>query len=261
MSRSSLALVLVFCSCFFPADRGQLLEQRVDTLGSENAKLKEALKETQEKLEKTTSRLQEALSQLDTASRTTGANIGVKVDGAIQDVAMLRGQLEADQHKLQELEARLSSAGSTTGPAAEPKKDDLKKPDDPKEFLKLAEEKAKAGETDVARKLFAEYLKKWPREDGAGDAHYNLGEIYFNEQKCREALYEYGKVLQEFLQKTRSAPTAYLRSSDCFKELKMLPEAKLSLEELQKTFPKSDAAKTAKQKLADLNKPAPKAKK
>ncbi len=260
MYRSSLALLLVFSSCFFPADRGQLLEQRVDTLGSENAKLKEALKETQEKLEKTTSRLQDALSQLDTASRTTGANIGVKVDGAIQDVAMLRGQLEADQHKLQELEARLAAGGTGSAPTSDPKKDDLKKPDDPKDFLKLADEKAKAGETDLARKLYNEFLKKWPRDEGAGEAHFAIGESYFTEQKCREALYEYGKVLQEHL-KTKSAPTAYLRSADCFKELKMLPEAKLALEELQKTFPKSDAAKAVKQKLADLNKPAPKGKK
>jgi tol-pal system protein YbgF len=253
------ALVLVFSGCFFPADRGRVLEERVDSVTTENGKLKAALKDTQDKLDQTTSRLQDALAQLDTASRTTGANIGVKVDGAIQDVAMLRGQIEADQHRLQELEQKLASQGSSDQASAkpEPKKEELKKPDDPKDFLKLADDKAKGSDQDLARRLYTEFLKKWPRDDGAGEAHFAIGESWYNEQKCREALYEYGKVIQDH-PKTRSAPVAYLRSADCFKELKMGAEAKLALEEVQKQFPKSDAAKTAKQKLADLNKPEPK---
>jgi tol-pal system protein YbgF len=254
------ALVLVFSGCFFPADRGRVLEERVDSIGAENAKLKASLKDNQDKLDQTTARLQDALAQLDTASRTTGANIGVKVDGAIQDVAMLRGQIEADQHRLQELEQKVSTQASATpsgSTPAEPKKEELKKPDDPKDFLKLADDKAKAGDQDLARRLYTEFLKKWPRDDGAGEAHFAIGESWFGEQKCREALYEFGKVIQDH-PKTRSAPTAYLRSADCFKELKMVAEAKLALEEVQKQFPKSDAAKTAKQKLADLSKPEPK---
>ena len=76
------------------------------------------------------------------------------------------------------------------------------------------------------------------------------------DDKCREALYEYGKVIQEFT-KTRSAPDAYLRSADCFKKLKMVAESKIALEELLKQHPKSDAAKSAKVKLQELDeKPA-----
>ena len=249
--------------CFFPADRGRLLEGRVDSMSDDNQRLKAALKETQEKLDNTTSRLQEALSQLDAASRTTGANNGVRVDSAIQDVAVLRGQLEAAQYRMQELEQRLNDKLAASAPASavtEAKEKELKKPDDPKDFLKLADEKAKDGEGELARRLYGEFLKKWPRDESVGEAHFGLGESYFGEKKCRAALYEYGKVIQDH-PKSRSAPTAYLRSADCFKELKMVAEAKLALEEVQKQHPKSDAAKTAKQRLADLNKPAPKAKK
>ena len=49
---------------------------------------------------------------------------------------------------------------------------------------------------------------------------------------------------------------AYLRSSECFKKLKLTTEAKLALDELVKQHPKSDAAKTAKTKLAELSKEA-----
>ena len=89
-----------------------------------------------------------------------------------------------------------------------------------------------------------------------GEAHFALGELFFGEQKCREALYEFGKVIQDFA-KTKSAPVSYLRSSECFKQLKMNDESRLALEELVKSFPKSDAAKTAKTRLAELRK-APK---
>jgi len=249
-------LLVLAAGCFFPADRGKALEAKVDSLEDQRKQLETALQETREKLEKTTGQLQEALGQLDTASRTTGANIGVKVDSAIQDAATLRGQLESTQYRLQELEQKLDKLGAASA-APDAKKDELKRPDEPREFLRLADDKARAGETELARKLYTEFLKRWPREEGAGEAHFGLGESWLAEKKCREALYEYGKVIQEHA-KTRSAPTAYLRSADCFKEMKMLPEAKLALEEVQKTFPKSDAAKVAKQKLVDLARPAPK---
>lgn len=264
MRRLSVMIVLGLgaAGCFFPADRGRLLEGRVDSMSDENQRLKASLKDTQEKLDRTTDRLQEALSQLDTASRTTGANIGVRVDSAIQDVASLRGQLEASAHRMQELEQRLSEKASPAAAAAaatEAKEKELKKPEEPKEFLKLAAEKTK-DDAELGRKLYNEFLKKWPRDEGVGEAHFGLGESYFGEKKCREALYEYGKVIQDH-PKSRPAPTAYLRSADCFKELKMVPEAKLALEEVQRQHPKSDAAKTAKQRLAELSKAAPKAKK
>ena len=172
----------------------------------------------------------------------------------MQDIAALRGQIESYQHKIQELEAKLGSQPATTnGAGAESHADELKKPNDPKEFLRLAETRAKAGDRDVARHLFAEFLKKWDRDEGVGEAHFGLGEIYFSEQKCREALYEYGKVIQDH-PKTPSAPFAYLRSSDCFRQIKMTAEAKIALDELVRLHPKSEASKAAKQKLADLEK-------
>lgn len=262
MRRSLVVLPLLLAGCFFPADRGKLLEGRVDKLADDNKTLKEALAETQSRLDVTTAQLKTALDQLDQAARTTGANIGVKVDGAIQDVASLRGQVESYQFKLSELEAKLAAAerlaSSAPQKAEEPKREEIKRPDDPKDFLKLADDKAKAGDNELAKKLYAEFLKKWPREELTGEAHFGLGEVHFVESKCRQALYEYGKVIQDF-PKSKSAPQAYLRSSDCFKELNMLDEARLVLNELTKQFAKSEQAKLAKARLAELDKkPAPK---
>ena len=252
---------VILSGCFFPADRGRVVENRLDGLASDNIKLKAELAETRGKLDDASTQLQTALDQLDRATRTTGANMGVKVDTALQDMAVLRGQIESQQVKIQELDGRVSTLASAPTPLVtntvpEPKKEELKRPEDPKEFLKLADDKAKTGEPEVARKLYTEFMKKFPRDEGMGEAHFGLGELFFGEQKCREALYEFGKVIQDYA-KTKSAPVSYLRSSDCFKQLKMADESRLALEELVKSFPKSDAAKTAKTRLAELRK-APK---
>lgn len=256
MRRLIPALVLALTSgCFFPADRGRVVENRLDALAADNVKLRAELTETRGKLEETTSQLQAALDQLDRASRTTGANMGVKVDTALQDIAVLRGQVESQQVKVNELEGKVQQAASqpVATSAPEPKKEELKRPDDPKDFLKLADDKAKGGDVELARKLYAEFIKKWPRDEQVGEAHFSMGQLFFDEQKCREALYEFGKVIQDH-PKAKSTPMAYLHSSDCFKQLKMSDEARLALEELVKSFPKSDAAKTAKTRLADLRK-------
>ena len=252
------ALLVAFLSvaltgCFFPADRGRIVESRLDSLQSDNEKLRAELTETRGKLEDTTAQLQTALEQLDRSSRTTDANMGVKVDTALQDMAVLRGQVESQQFKLQELEGKIGTGGGTTASATEPKKEELKKPDDPKDFLALASEKAKGGDAELARSLYAEFMKKWPRDAAVGEAHYSLGKLYYDDKKCREALYEFGKVIQDF-PKTNSAPAAYLQSADCFKQLKMNDEARLALEELIKSYPRSDQAKQAKTRLAEYKK-------
>jgi TolA-binding protein len=201
------------------------------------------------------------------ASRQSGADIGIRLSKTIEDVAMLRGQVETYLYKINELETALAKTltevdakvvalqGSEAVKAAEAKRkaQELERPTDKKEFLSLAKEKAKAGELVVARQLYQEFLKKWSKDALVSEAHYGLGETYFNEERCREALYEYGRIIQEHGKSSAAAP-AYLRSSDCFAKLKMKNESRLALEELVKAYPKSDAAKTAKTRLAALDK-------
>jgi tol-pal system protein YbgF len=209
----------------------------------------------------------QALDSLDTASRRSGADIGIQLQKTVEDLAQLRGQVETYVYKIGELEAALARTNEDTdkrllelkGEAAlreaeaRKKAEELKRPTDKKEFLALAQGKAKGGDAALARQLYNEFIKKWPKDPLVADAHFGLGEGYLAEDKCREALFEYGKLLQEY-PKSESTPNAYLRSSECFKKLKMQEESRLALEELVKGYPKSDAAKTAKSRLAELDK-------
>ncbi|MFL5322181.1 MAG: tetratricopeptide repeat protein [Myxococcaceae bacterium] len=271
--------LLFFVGCFYPGERGKALEMRVDRLAAENDALKDDLQKTkaeqQAQLPKIDQKLAEVsatLEQLDKASRRSDADIGVQVQKTVEDVAQLRGQVETYLYKINELETKLQSVQDDTAKQltqmkgeqavkeAEAKKqaEAMARPADKKDFLKLADDKAKAKDFVLARQLYGEWLKKWPKDELAGEAHYGMGVTYADDGKCREALFEFRKVIEEF-QKTKSAPDAYLRSSECFAELKMAPESRLALEEVVKSYPKTDAAKTAKAKLTELDKAAKKA--
>ncbi len=247
--------------CFYPSDRGRALEARVDKLTAENEQLAAQLREAQDKLTTTMPKIDgkiaevsRAMESLDKAARRSGADIGVGLEKTVQDVAALRGQVETTQFKLTELEAAVKKVTDDTA-SAKKKAEESTCPPEKADCLKLAGEKATSGDLAVARALYAQFLKKWSKDkdDSVAEAHYGLGETFFNEDKCREALYEYGKVIEEFA-KSKTAPGAYLRSSDCFRKLNMQEEARIALEEVVKGFPKSDAAKTAKVKLAELEK-------
>ncbi|MBZ4418906.1 tetratricopeptide repeat protein [Myxococcus sp. RHSTA-1-4] len=272
MRRLVLLALLALPGCFYPADRGRALEAKVDRLGADTAQMQSQLKEAREQLAATLPKIDEkvaevtkALQGLDTAARRKDADIGIQLQKSVEDLAQLRGQVETYLHKITELETALAEQdkkllalqGTEAVKEAEAKKkaEELQRPTDKKEFLALAQEKAKAGEVLLARQLYTEFLKKWSKDPLVGDAHYGLGETYFSESRCREALFEYGKVVQEH-PKASTAPDAYLRSSECFAKLKMKDESRLALEELVKGYPKSAAAKTAKERLAELDKAA-----
>ena len=269
-----IALPLALSGCFYPADRGRALEARLEKIDATQARLQEELTQTRAQLDATlplidqkVAEVSKALQSLDTASRRTGADIGIQLQKTVEDLSELRGQVETYLYKIGELEAALARTSTETEKRllalkgdealkeaeARKKAEELKRPTDKKEFLALAQEKAKAGDMTLARQLYSEFLKKWPKDALAADAHFGLGETYFTEDKCREALFEYGKLLQEY-PKAEATPNAYLRSSDCFKKLKMQEESRLALEELVKGYPKSEAAKTAKARLAELDK-------
>ncbi|MBI3183390.1 MAG: tetratricopeptide repeat protein [Myxococcales bacterium] len=279
------AISALLWGCFYPADRGKALEAKLERITADKEELEKQLLEQRQKLAATLPRIDEkirevqaALDSLDTASRRSDADIGIQMQKTVEDLAKLRGQVETYLFKIGELENEIKRIaddtqkrftelqGAEAVKAAEAKKraEELKRPEDKRQFLHLAEEKAKAAEHALARQLYAEFLKKWPKDELTGDAHFGLGESYFSEDRCREALPEYGKVIQDFA-KSRSAPEAYLRSSECFKKLKMNEESKLALEEVVRQYPKSEAAKSAKAKLDELDKgkkpPAKKGKK
>lgn len=273
-----LLAALPFLGGCYTSERGRMLEDRVDRLSDENARQSEKIKETQtqftERMEAKIAEVTRVLETLDKATHRSGADVSIQLQKVVQDVAQLRGQVDTFQFKVTELEASvkklndevdrklLELKGSDAVKAADARKraEDLPRPSSKREFLAMAEEKSKE-DTALGRQLYMDLLKKWPKDsEVAGEAHFGLGETYFTDDKCREALFEYRKVIEEF-PKSRSTPTAYLRTSDCLRKLKLPDDARIALQELIQSYPKSEAARTARVKLAELDKGKKKPKK
>ncbi len=267
--------------CFYPAERGKMMEERLDKLEVTNRELEEALRRQKERLEAQIPKLDEkvkevegALSLLDKAARRTGADIGVQMEQVMQDLNSLRGQVEAYQHRIDELdqalklikekEAKVAAAAADKADKAD-KSDEgkkaveaVEKPTDKKGFAELVFQKLES-EPATGRSLANDWLKKFGSAKDkdsvalAAKVHLELGNSFADAKDWRAALSEYGEINKNF-NKSDQLPEALLRTSDCFAGLKMNEESRLALEEVVASFPKSEAAKTAKQRLEALKK-------
>lgn len=266
--RSALAVAVLVgglgSGCFYSSEAGKALELRVDKLQKDNDALKAEQKAQADKLEQQLPRIDQkvaevtkALDSLDEASRRSGADTSVQLQKVIEDQAALRGQLEAYTHTMdQQLLTKAAGTGAAAGAAAA----GIDRPTDKKDFFQLAQSKAKAGDQPTARTLYLEFIRKWPKDDLAGDAHFAIAESYFGQDNCPDALPEYGQLIKSF-PKSKSVPLAYVRSGDCFARLKNPDAARLAYEQVIHDAPKSAEAKAAANRLADLKKSASPAKK
>ena len=258
---SALALGATGC---YTSEKGHQLELRVDKLSADNDTLRAELKAQQDKLAESLPRVdqklaevQKALDGLDQAARRSDADIGVQLQKTVEDMATLRGQVDAYVHELDQLQTQVNALpGVQAAKPPPPVAVDVPRPADKREFFALAQSKQKGGEVAVARALYVDFIKKYPRDELAGEAHFALGESYFVEDKCSEALPEFGQLVKSF-PSSKSMPIALLHSADCFQRLKNLDAAQAALDQVIKRYPGTDAAKKAKARLAELKKPAP----
>ena len=249
----------------YTSEKGNQLELRVDKLSQDNEALHAQLKAMEDKLGESLPRVdqklaeaQKALDGLDQAARRSDADIGVQLQKVVEDMATLRGQVDAYIHQLDQLQTQVNGMpGAQAAKAPATPGADIPRPADKREFFTLAQTKQKAGEVAVARQLYVDFIKKYPRDELAGEAHFQLGESYFVEDRCAEALPEYGQLVKAF-PNSKSMPNALLHSADCFQRLKNLDAAQAALDQVIKRYPGTDAAKKAKARLAELKKPSPK---
>src|SRR5262249_61506000 len=131
-----LGLMLGFGpACFYSSEAGKGLETRVDKLQKDSDQLKADQKAQSEKLDQQLPRIDQkiaevtkALDSLDEASRRRGADTSVELQKVIEDLAQLRGQVEAYTHNLDALESRAAASADSKKPAA-----DVPRPTDKKE--------------------------------------------------------------------------------------------------------------------------------
>jgi tol-pal system protein YbgF len=109
----------------------------------------------------------------------------------------------------------------------------------------------RTGDFAAAQNSLLNFLRKYPSSGYASSSLFWLGNAQYATKDYKESIVNFRKLLSIAPQHAR-ASEAMLAISNCLIELKDLKAAKKALEELVKLYPTSDAAQTAKDRLARL---------
>jgi tol-pal system protein YbgF len=267
------AAAALLSGCWVPVGRGRQMEARIDRLEGESKisargldEQRMVVRERVAQVDAKIAEVQKKIDELNATAHRTGADLAVNQDKLAGEVTRLRGILEEQAHRLDVLDQTLAQARSDTDARfaalkgsgaldefeARKKLESIQRPADKVAFLDLARAQEAQGERAVARALYEEFVRKWPTDARAADAHFRLGELWFGEKRHRDAILEYGKVAQGF-PRSDKAPDALLRTAESMLEIDLQDDAKALLADVQKRYPNSSAAARAKALLADLS--------
>jgi len=109
----------------------------------------------------------------------------------------------------------------------------------------------KARRYDDAMGSLEQFVQHYPKSDLAGNAQYWLGELNFVKGDYKKAVGEFDKVLTQHAS-SKKAADAMLKKGFSFYELGEWEEARNSLTELTKKYPKSTPAHLAQKRLQKM---------
>lgn len=104
------------------------------------------------------------------------------------------------------------------------------------------------GDFNNAKKLFKEYINRFPKGKWIGQAYFWIGESYFKEKKYEEAILNYQKLI-ELPGWHPLKPTAMFKQAQAFKALGDTEAYKILLKKIINQYPNSKEAETAKKLL------------
>jgi len=269
--RAAPALLLLVTGCWVPLERGRQMEARIQRLEVEAKEIDGQLRAKIVQVDRKLAEVQAKLDELNTSARAKGADLGVAVGKLQDEMARLRGDLEALQHEQaglaeaqksasRDTDTRLASlkgAGALDEAMARQKLADLPKPDDRAAVLTLALQSEASGEKGVARELYLHYLRRWPKDEKADEAGLRAGELLAAQGRWREAVVVLGKIAEDH-PKSPKAPQALLLAAEGLVQLDRKEDARAFLEQVIAEHPKTEVAGKAKAKLGELG-PAKKA--
>ncbi len=187
-----------------------------------------------------------------------------------QDVSKLRGDMETLRHLnatveqrqkdlYQDLDGRLrrieeKSAGSNAPPSNKvaeiPATPEVKAPSD-QEVYDQASALLDGLKNKEAFQAFTDFIKQFPNSALLPDAKYALANAQFNLKNYKATIGTYQKLLDQHPDFAKN-PEALLGLANAQIQLALIPEAKKSLKDLIKKYPKSDVIQNAQKRLKVL---------
>ncbi len=222
------------------------VEKKVDTLAAQASSREEVQK------------LNDNLAKQSTALLRSNAEIGTKFDDLIRDMQALAGKLEDVNRRLREVSQQLAeqqarAGGATPGLAAgaAPAPAGAGKGSSPSDLFAQATADYQRGQFDLARQGFQEYVDTYPKTEVSDDAVYWVGECYAAQKKPREAIAAWERLFKQFPESDK-APAAHLKKGLAHLDLGEKAQAIVELQFVLHEYPRSDEAKSARQRLRTL---------
>ena len=107
------------------------------------------------------------------------------------------------------------------------------------------------GSLTTARRAFQQFLRDYPDDELAPDAHYYLADILVQDEQLEEAIQAFLRVPELFPMAER-VPEALYRVGVTYISLDQLSDARVYLERVVNSYPGTDSATAAQERLAEI---------
>jgi tol-pal system protein YbgF len=234
--------------------RKAILDLRARIAASdEQARARQA--ESSAELAKTNAALNEQITVL----RRSLLELNAQLELLRGEMAKMRGndeQIARDVAELQRRQKDITQGVDERIRKLEPVKVSV----DGREFLADPEEKRlfdealgvfRGGEFDKAALLFGNFVRRYPTSGYTDSARFWLGNALYGKREYKDAIATFRALVGNSPEHPR-APEALLGIANCQVESKDAKGARATINELLKTYPKSEAAQAGKERLAAL---------
>jgi len=208
-----------------------LFKKELDTLRKGTADLQATLDSAQVDVQSLTGKIDDASN----LSRKSSDDINLLRDDTNRRLAALEERL---------LKVEKSLEGYQKNRAEETEKK-------PEELYQEALNLFRGGDNQKSRDLFTKFVSLYPQHDLIANAHYWIGESYYNEKNYDQAVLEFQEVVKNYPGKEK-APAALLKQGMAFKALGDTKSARYVWKKLVDTYPKAEETRTAKERLKEL---------
>jgi tol-pal system protein YbgF len=202
--------------------------------------------------------MQAMSDQLDQLKRSL-LDLNTRIDQQRDDNAKLRGQIEQltrDVAELQRKQTDLQQGVDDRLRKVEPQKVSIDGRDftvDPDEKRQYDDALAgfRSGDYDRASQGFGGLLKRFPGSGYRDSALFWMGNAQYGQRAYKDAIASFRSLVAGSPDNPHAAE-ALLAIANCQAELKDIKAARRTIDELLKTYPKSEAAQAGKERLASL---------
>ena len=224
------------------------VEKKVDALAAQASSREEVQK------------LNDNLAKQSTALLRSNAEIGTRFEDLLREMQTLAGKLEDANRRLREVSQQLAeqqaragagAAGAAPAAGAAAAAAGAGKGSSPSDLFAQATADYQRGQFDLARQGFQEYVDTYQKSEVADDAAYWVGECFAAQKKPREAIASWERLFKLFPESDK-APAAHLKKGLAHLDLGEKAQAIVELQFVVHEYPRSDEAKSARQRLRTL---------